>query len=196
MAESGQEPMNKAIIDGQQQPVHNGAGGLVTSGVLPADVASAPGVTRDSRGIFVAGGAGKSAAVGESDAGGAGDARGAADEPPTSELPSAVGGPGKDAAGGAGASGDLIVQNSTSHLIKGWSRLGTRTIPMNPPAAKLQSSSPAEVRPCGRTTHAPAHRYCYAPVASGGTSLRVSLLMGHRATPTPRSSVSISRIKN
>jgi hypothetical protein len=75
MAEPGQEPMNKAIIDGQQQPVHNGAGGLVTSGVLPADVVSAPGVTRDSRGKFVAGGAGKSAAVGESDAGGAGTFR-------------------------------------------------------------------------------------------------------------------------
>ena len=57
MAEPGQEPINKATIDGQQQPVHNGAGGLVTSGVLPAGVVSAPGVTRDSRGKFVAGGA-------------------------------------------------------------------------------------------------------------------------------------------
>ena len=104
--------MNKAIIDGQQQPVHSGAGGLVTSGVLPADVVSAPGVTRDSRGKFVAGGAGKNAAVGESNAGGAGDARGAADEPPTSELPSAVGGPGKDAAGGAGAAGETLEEDS------------------------------------------------------------------------------------
>ena len=66
--------MNKAIIDGQQQPVHNGAGGLVNSGVFPADVVSASKVARDSRGKFVAGGAGKSAAVGESDAGGAGAA--------------------------------------------------------------------------------------------------------------------------
>ena len=105
--------MNKAIIDGQQQPVHNGAGGLVNSGVFPADVVSASKVARDSRGKFVAGGAGKSAAVGESDAGGAGDARGAADEPPTSELPSAVGGPAKDAAGGAGAAGEALEEDST-----------------------------------------------------------------------------------
>ena len=39
--------MNKAIIDGQQQPVHNEAGGLVHSDVLPAGAVSAPGITRD-----------------------------------------------------------------------------------------------------------------------------------------------------
>ena len=74
MAESEQKQLNEAITDGQQQPVADEAGDLVPGGVPPADVVSAPGPTRDSRGKFAAGGTRKGAA------GGAGAAEGAADE--------------------------------------------------------------------------------------------------------------------
>ena len=73
MAESEQKQLNEAITDGQQ-PVTDEAGDLVPGGVPPADVVSAPGPTRDSRGKFAAGGTRKG------DAGGAGAAEGAADE--------------------------------------------------------------------------------------------------------------------
>ena len=104
MAEPEQKPVNKAIIDGQQ-PVHNEAGDLAPGDAPPADVVSAPGIMRDSRGKFAAGGTGKGAAGGASVAGGASAAGGVADDFPTVGLPSAVGGPGKDAAGGASAAG-------------------------------------------------------------------------------------------
>ena len=51
MAESEQKQLNEAITDGQQ-PVTDEAGDLVPGGVPPADVVSAPGPTRDSRGKF------------------------------------------------------------------------------------------------------------------------------------------------
>ena len=61
MAESEQKQLNEAITDGQQ-PVTDEAGDLVPGGVPPADVVSAPGPTRDSRGKFAAGGTRKGAA--------------------------------------------------------------------------------------------------------------------------------------
>ena len=51
MAESEQKQLNEAITDGQQ-PVADEAGDLVPGGVPPADVVSAPGPTRDSRGKY------------------------------------------------------------------------------------------------------------------------------------------------
>ena len=58
MAESEQKQLNEAITDGQQ-PVTDEAGDLVPGGVPPADVASAPGPTRDSRGKLRLGEKGK-----------------------------------------------------------------------------------------------------------------------------------------
>ena len=81
MAEPEQKQLNEAITDGQQQPVADEAGDLVPGGVPPADVVSAPGPTRDSRGKFAAGGTSKGAA------GGAGAAEGAADEVSPSASP-------------------------------------------------------------------------------------------------------------
>ena len=69
MAESEPGLKNKAITDGQQ-PVHSEAGDLAPGGILPADVASAPGIMSDSHGKFAAEGTGKGAAGGASVAGG------------------------------------------------------------------------------------------------------------------------------